>query len=542
MQWFRDSSIRTKLVLSFLILLFLTAVLGGFTIFRLGSISDSAGNLAQRQMPSLLSISKIKDYFGSYRRGELLQIVSDDAKDVQKYVKRNAEMQEKLKGEMASFGKLMDSPDEKRLFDKFSEELNLYLAEDPKISELAQANKDVEAGALIRGASSTHFNAALKVLDELMEVQVKQTVAETATMDQSSSGARKWVIVALAACLVIGMGMAYVIAYLMSTPLRALAVKAEQIAQGDLNVDVEQTSDDEIGHLGGAFATMTKSLKGVIGRLSETAQRLSDASNVLRGSAERISVGTEQVAAQATTVSVASEQMAATSADIAHNCHLAATSAREAAATTEEGFQVVQRTVEGIRQRGEEARANSKNIESLAERSDQIGAIVATIEDIADQTNLLALNAAIEAARAGEQGRGFAVVADEVRALAERTTRATKEIGDMIKAIQNETKTAIVLMENGVRGAEQEATAAAQLEASLQTILAQVDAVSTQVSHIATAAEEQMATTGEISSNIQQITTVVNETSRGAQDSVSAASGLSQQAEELLGLMRQFRT
>ncbi|WP_224983652.1 methyl-accepting chemotaxis protein [Geomonas agri] len=541
MQWFNDASIRTKLVISFLLLLVLTALLGGLTIVRLGAISGTANDLAQRQLPSLLSISKIQDYFGSYRRGELLQIVSTEQKDVEKYIKRNSEMQAKLQTELENYRRLMDSDEERRLFTAFTDELKLYQAEDPKISELALVNKDTEAGELVRAASSTHFNAALKALDELMAVQVKQTMSKTSAMDSSSASSRTRVMAALVLCLVLGIAMACVIAHLMSTPLRALAGKADQIAKGDLNVEVEETSRDEIGHLSGAFAAMTHSLKEMIGRLTETARGLSDAAGVITAGAQQISVGTEEVAAQAATVSVASEQMAATSADIARNCQLAAGSAKEAAVTTQEGFQVVQRTVDGIRQRGLDARANSKNIESLAERSDQIGAIVATIEDIADQTNLLALNAAIEAARAGEQGRGFAVVADEVRALAERTTRATKEIGDMIRAIQGETKSAIVLMENGVRGAEQEAEAAAQLEGALQLILAQVDAVSTQVSQIATAAEEQTATTGEISSNIQQITQVVNETSRSAEESVTAASGLTRRAEELISLVQRFR-
>jgi methyl-accepting chemotaxis protein len=233
--------------------------------------------------------------------------------------------------------------------------------------------------------------------------------------------------------------------------------------------------------------------------------------------------------------------MSATSTDIANNCHMAANSAEQAAATTQNGFNVVKLTVDGIRERGAEARTNAKNIESLGERSDQIGEIVATIEDIADQTNLLALNAAIEAARAGEQGRGFAVVADEVRALAERTTRATKEIGSMIKAIQNETKSAIVLMEIGVKGSEQGAASAGQLETALQEILDQVNNVSMQVNQIATAAEEQTATTGEITNNIQQITKVVHEASRDAQESANAASDLSQQAAELQSLVRQFK-
>jgi methyl-accepting chemotaxis protein len=189
----------------------------------------------------------------------------------------------------------------------------------------------------------------------------------------------------------------------------------------------------------------------------------------------------------------------------------------------------------------EKVKETARTVESLGARSDQIGAIIGTIEDIADQTNLLALNAAIEAARAGEQGRGFAVVADEVRALAERTTRATKEIGEMIKAIQKETRGAVHAMEQGVLQVESGTREAERSGAALIDILDQVNAVAMQVNQIATAAEEQTATTGEISTNMQQITEVVQQTSHGAHESAVAAAQLSGNAEELQRLVRQFK-
>jgi methyl-accepting chemotaxis protein len=540
MQWFKDRSINTKLIVAFMSLLTLTVALGAYMITELASITAKAEDIESKQLPGLLSLSKIADGFGSYRRSELLAILSEKKEDIEKYQTRSREALEKLNKELATYQKMVDTDEEKKAFGEFNEALPLYQAETPKIMALAQENKDAEAAEAVRGASSKHFNAALKALQKATEAQVKEVVGTTKQAVKVCTSTRTGVMVALALCIVLGLVEAVVIARLMSAPLREMARKAEQIAEGNLNISIECHSRDEVGQLATAFSTMTHNLKELIGRLSETSSRLTGASNELKSTAVQISVGTEEVAAQAGTVAVASEEMAATSSDIANNCNLAADSARQAASTTELGFNVVAKTVAGMRKRGDEARVNAQNIASLGQRSDQIGVIVATIEDIADQTNLLALNAAIEAARAGEQGRGFAVVADEVRALAERTTRATREIGEMIRAIQQETGLAIVSMEAGVKGTEQAVTDAAELESALHAILDQVNSVSMQVSQIATAAEQQTATTAEITNNINMITEVVQETSRGAQESAESASGLSSRADELQQLIGRF--
>jgi len=247
------------------------------------------------------------------------------------------------------------------------------------------------------------------------------------------------------------------------------------------------------------------------------------------------------VAAQAGTVATASEEMSCTSSEIANNCLMAVESSQRASDSASSGFGVVQETVDEMGRIAERVKESAQTVESLGARSDQIGEIVGTIEDIADQTNLLALNAAIEAARAGEQGRGFAVVADEVRALAERTTKATKEIGTMIKAIQMETKGAVSSMEEGVKAVEKGTIDAARSGHALQEILEQANSVTMQINQIATAAEEQTATTNEITNNIQQITEVVHETAKGSQESAAAANQLSRLAEELQQLVGTFK-
>jgi methyl-accepting chemotaxis protein len=197
--------------------------------------------------------------------------------------------------------------------------------------------------------------------------------------------------------------------------------------------------------------------------------------------------------------------------------------------------------VDGMSRIADKVRSSAGAVEQLGIRSEQIGQIVGTIEDIADQTNLLALNAAIEAARAGEQGRGFAVVADEVRALAERTTRATREIGEMIKNIQSETRQAVKAMEEGVEEVERGTTGASRSGQALEMILEQISEVTSQVSQIATAAEEQTATTREISNNIHSISDTVLMSARSSEEMSMSSSRLSQLSVDLQDLVRRFR-
>jgi methyl-accepting chemotaxis protein len=233
--------------------------------------------------------------------------------------------------------------------------------------------------------------------------------------------------------------------------------------------------------------------------------------------------------------------MAATSTDIARNCQLAAEGVNLASRVAEDGAKVVGKTVIAMGSIARRVQDTSVSVETLGARSDQIGEIVETIQDIADQTNLLALNAAIEAARAGEQGRGFAVVADEVRALAERTTKATHEISAMIKVIQVETLKAVTTMKEGVQEVSSGSEEAAKSGKALEEILGQINVVAMQVNQVATAAEEQTATTGEISSNMHQISEVVSTTATGAHETSKAASQLATLAEELQKIVGQFK-
>jgi methyl-accepting chemotaxis protein len=327
----------------------------------------------------------------------------------------------------------------------------------------------------------------------------------------------------------------------ITKPLGHAKAITSEIAEGNLTRRIELNSKDEISEICHSINNIVVHFHEVISRVSHNTQQVASASVELSSAAELMASGAARVAGQATTVATASEEMAATSNEIALNCTQAATGSQQANEAAVTGAGVVKDTVQGMNLIADNVRQSAVTIGNLGSQSQQIGAIVKTINDIADQTNLLALNAAIEAARAGDQGRGFAVVADEVRALAEKTSSATREIGEMIKSVQQQTKSAIKVMESGVTQVERGTVEAAKSGTALEEILQQINSVTMQVNQIATAAEEQTATTAEISNNIQDINEVVQETAKSAQESAAAAQRLSRLAEEQRSLVGQFK-
>jgi len=324
-------------------------------------------------------------------------------------------------------------------------------------------------------------------------------------------------------------------------PLRGIITVLEKAAAGDLSVTCNVKGSGEFARLGIAFNTMMTDMNKAMRQFFSVADLVRNSVAIVQSTTAAMAGAAEEVALQAGSIATASEEMSATSSDIARSCTFAVESACRATTQTHTGTELVHnctRLMEHIAQR---VNGSSATVAGLGKRSDQIGAIVNTIEDIADQTNLLALNAAIEAARAGEQGRGFAVVADEVKTLAARTTKATKEIADMIKAIQLETQNAVGEMSEGVAEVQRGTTEANRSGTALEEINSQINDVTMQISQVATAAEQQTSTTQEITNNIQRITEVVNGNVSTARVTTEATIKLAGQVEKLHSLVQHFK-
>jgi len=541
MAWFGNLKVGVKLVVGFVAVAIIAAVVGAIGIVKINQINNANTVLYEKMTVPLGDLGAISVDFQRVRINLRDAIEATDPVQRQKYAETIVKLRQDMTEHADKVEKTILTEEGRKAFKEFKEARNVYGGYIDKILELDNAGKDAEAKALLHGEA---FKAAMHEQDEIMQLvdsKKKQAKLNSETNDQVAATAAKLMLTVVVVAVILAVVLGLFISRMITVPLSGVVAVAGRLAEGDLTALVAVNSKDEVGQLEAAMAHMLESLRNLVGQTVQISAGIASASSQLHSTSEQIATGAEEVAAQTGTVATASEEMAATSSDIARNCHAAADSAGVAACTTQSGFEIVKHTVDGIRFRGEKTKENAKIISNLGERSEQIGAIVGTIEDIADQTNLLALNAAIEAARAGEMGRGFAVVADEVRALAERTTKATKEISDMIRSIQQETRVAITSMEEGVKGTEKGAAEAAQLETSLQQILEQVNDVTMQVSQIATAAEQQTATTGEVTTNIQQITEVVQQTASGAEETAAAAAQLAGQAQDLQNLVSKFR-
>lgn len=378
--------------------------------------------------------------------------------------------------------------------------------------------------------SELQMRGVLRVSTPLKEVEEK--ISKT-----------RWsaVIIAFAATLVTFLLIGWLVRKRATEPVTSVAKTIREIATGDLTQKIEFQSDDEIGSLTENVNSMVSDMNEAMLQVVSTSDKVTNSIGHLSESADQILNGSKEQTEKTIQVATAMEEMSATVNEVAQNACNVAGAAKNATQVATHGGEIVRQTIEGMEKIAVSVENSADIIKELGNSSEKVGDIVKVIDDIADQTNLLALNAAIEAARAGEQGRGFAVVADEVRKLAERTTTATKEIAGMIGDIQKETTNAVSAMMEGTGQVKEGMSRAKEAGNSLDEIVSVVNNVCDMVSQIAAAVEEQSAATEEISSNVASISQVSEEAEKKAEFSVTTCEEMKTLAEELKKSVSKFK-
>jgi methyl-accepting chemotaxis protein len=331
-------------------------------------------------------------------------------------------------------------------------------------------------------------------------------------------------------------------------PLRRLVQDVKTMSagitegRGDLTQRLDSTAKDEFGELASSFNAYVESLQRIIQEATRASMQMSTAAEELSVVTNESQRGGQQQQSEIDQVATAMNEMSATVQEVARNAAVAAEAARKANGEASNGQKVVSETVNAINEVAAEVESATAVIHKLNADSNQIGTVLDVIRGIAEQTNLLALNAAIEAARAGEQGRGFAVVADEVRTLATRTQDSTREIQKMIEGLQVGTRNAVQVMEQGRSKAQTSVQQAAGAGESLSSITGVVGTISDMNAQIASAAEQQGAVAEEINRNIVNISQITGQTAAGAGQIASASKELVQLAVRMQGLVGSFKT
>ncbi|MCX6832326.1 MAG: methyl-accepting chemotaxis protein [candidate division Zixibacteria bacterium] len=578
--------IGTKLIGAFMIVALICGIVGFVGYSGMNQAMTQMDILKDDCLPStrcLLTIDGaaegIDGAIGTIMNPEL------SAADVQALQEKLTDLRERYQTAWKNYESLPQSTEDKAAWDKFVSAWEQWLADNNATMQLLNSR----GSSLVKGTNALHDawvkadkdgDIAMEHLDKLQEINNSAADEASKHADSVISGMTTTVVISVIVGVLLAIGLGFVISRSISRPVTSISKIADAVSVGDIDHTIDIRSQDEIGMLaesfrrlieymktlagaaeriaandltvtihaksekdvlGNAFKTMTTNLTAMIRQLTDNSTQLVSAATEIASSSEQMARGSQEQTGQTSQVSSAVEEMTATIVESSKNAGEAAGQAKEAANAARAGNQVVTQTIEGMNRIAQVVQESAKTVQELAKSSDKIGEIIGVIDDIADQTNLLALNAAIEAARAGEQGRGFAVVADEVRKLAERTGKATKEITDMIKGIQNDTKGAVAGMEQGINEVQQGRDLADKAGESLTAIATYSQKVMDMIQQIATAAEEQSAASEQIARSVEGIARVTKENATGVEQSAAAAEQLNRQAEGLQKMVGRFK-
>lgn len=539
---FADLGFRWKIALPILLLAILLVAMGALGVRGITQVAESSTTLTNRHLPAVsLLLNADRDLYQAFvAERSLLDESAHQYADQLRAA--HAENLQQAYDRVHKFAAMQPGNEALTLVAEFDRGYERWKATSLRVLEMSSSDPE-GASRLSFADSEAQFEEARTAIDKLGELE--DGAANAVGSDAIARGdALVWqqgllIAIGLLVCLVLIVGFPL----LVTRPLHSLLHRIEQIADGDgdLRVRLDVLSRDELGKLSHAFNRFLDKLQPLIKEVGRVTGEVADSAQSLAGMAaanDRL-ISSEHVAVDQ--VSTAATEMSAAVHEVARNAQNAADAARQAEVQSREGAEVVGATIHSIRQLAQEVESASTTIKTLEQETANIGAVLAVIKGIAEQTNLLALNAAIEAARAGEQGRGFAVVADEVRALAARTQESTKDIQQMIERLQIGVQNAVKATHSGSARARQSVEQAAGVDQALSVTGDSVQRINDMAAQIATACEEQSSVTEEIARNISDIRDLSNEAAQTSEQSTRASQHLSELSHGLAQLVGRFR-
>jgi methyl-accepting chemotaxis protein len=536
----RRLNIAPRAGLGFGIMALLVMALGVFALKQMTSMRQQAEQVDNNWLPSVISVGRMTQDMLRIRALTLRLLVNTDASAQQQNRARIDEIKAGLGKAQEHYASLIVLPEERTLLDRYQGLERQYMSLQAQVTQLATEGRIEAAAALVNGEMNQFADQMTATLNDLIELNNHHAGIATNLAEAVYSGARIWVIGLLVIALTLTVVLALALTRSIVRPLGQSLQVAETVATGDLTPQITVQGDDEPARLLAALKSMQQSLRETIGRISDSASQLASASEELSVVTEDATRGLQQQSQEIEQAATAVNQMTAAVEEVASNAVATSEASRESDRIARQGREQVRATVTAIEALANGVAGNAEEVGQLAQQVHDISKVLDVIGSIAEQTNLLALNAAIEAARAGEAGRGFAVVADEVRALAHRTQSSTQEIEQMIVAIRSGAERAVQGMQHSDAQARSTLDGAHAAGEALEAIAGAIGQINERNLVIASASEQQAQVAREVDRNLTTIRDLAHQSSAGAEETSAASQALSRLAVDLNTLVQRF--
>lgn len=537
----RNLGIASRATLGFALIALIVVLLGLLSLQKLQSLNQSSSDIGKGWLTSTRLLGEMADTTTRFRTMSYFVLVNRSKADVDKAEARLNTLTQKANQIADSYAPLISSNEEGEAFKQFKDALKNYLLAQDRLRKISLAGETDQINGLITGDLKVYSDQMAPLLEKLIALNTagaNKAVEDASDQYQNSRFMIAGMIVAAALLTVL---LAVLLTRSIVRPLMEAVQVAEDVAAGDLSKNVVVQGNDEVSRLQQALSGMQLNLRQTIQQISESATLLASAAEELDAVTNESSRGLQQQNNEIEQAATAVNEMTAAVEEVARNAVSTSEASRLSSHSALEGRNRVSETLSSIQQMTRDVAVSSDQVRSLAQQSQAIGKVLDVIQAIAQQTNLLALNAAIEAARAGEAGRGFAVVADEVRALAHRTQTSAQEIEVMVGGIQNDTEQAVISMQNSSSKAEATLDVAQSAGQALEEITQAINEISERNLVIASAAEEQAQVAREVDRNLVNIRDLSLQSTTGADQTTTASHELSRLAVDLNKMVTRFK-